>query len=423
MKLKRFNKKNDQLLLVVYMFLLIYLGRSSIIAREVIGLWLSQAILLCLTIFVALLVLFRNIKIWKQIILSKKILLYLVISLFVLIVIVIKHDYHFIYISILFAISIGFLLSFIYDIEILARIFVYLVLFLTLYSLITNYVLRGILFSHRNLLGVFYNSSNIQFINLVFSVQIDDISYYRNFSIFREPGVFQFYLTLAMMLEIFIVKHKIRIQQLILFALAVGILTTFSTNGFIQLVFLTIIYFSILISNGFKLERRNIFIILASIFLGTYLIWQNNYIYWSVYNMFAKLTDLFNVSTLSRLDSIVSNIQLFFRSPLIGNKSLIVFDSFGHNTSSSLILYSLFGVIGGSFGAYIWIYFSISLTKTMIKPLRLFALIVVLLTAFMSFNTQDLLTDVFFWFFPIIILLDQNYFATTSFLSDNVDIK
>lgn len=75
-------------------------------------------------------------------------------------------------------------------------------------------------------------------------------NYQRNFGIFYEPGLFAFHLNLAIFLHLYLGK-EIKVRMLII--LAIGVLTTMSTNGYITFI---LIFFSYFISKKDKVSKR-----------------------------------------------------------------------------------------------------------------------------------------------------------------------
>ena len=83
------------------------------------------------------------------------------------------------------------------------------------------------------------NTSGMSFYNL-FIVVIPKIYYYssimvRNFGLFREPGVYQMYIILALIIQLFIFS-KPNLKITIMYILV--LISTFSTTGYIALLLL-----------------------------------------------------------------------------------------------------------------------------------------------------------------------------------------
>jgi len=72
-----------------------------------------------------------------------------------------------------------------------------------------------------------------------------------------------------------------------------------------------------------------------------------------------------------------------------------------NNTTSTMLMFAIFGILGGvlhtlSWAALVWE-----------KDKKLWTKLVLLLILFMSFNTQNLIADLFFWLFPMMALTEK----------------
>ena len=103
-----------------------------------------------------------------------------------------------------------------------------------------------------------WRNHSVLFVNLWLSVvPVGMQDYFRNFGIFYEPGIFQFYLNIALLIELFSNK-KINVFRVLV--LTVAVITTLSTNGYISIVLVFFAYglFVILGSgNRDKIYRKN----------------------------------------------------------------------------------------------------------------------------------------------------------------------
>jgi hypothetical protein len=78
-----------------------------------------------------------------------------------------------------------------------------------------------------------------------------------------------------------------------------------------------------------------------------------------------------------------------------------VLEAVEHNTTSTMLMFAMFGIFGGGLHLISWV----ALTwdperKTWVN----LALLVIML---MSFNTQNIIADMFFWLFPILALTEK----------------
>jgi len=112
--------------------------------------------------------------------------------------------------------------------------------FLTIYALLC-YLLSPIIFANKSLFPTFVNAADLKLIHLGFAVLVDIEGYYRLFGLFRESGVFQIFLNIAIIMELFLRKGKVRLQYLTV--LFIGLILTFSTPGYIAAVMTLLSYF------------------------------------------------------------------------------------------------------------------------------------------------------------------------------------
>ena len=106
-------------------------------------------------------------------------------------------------------------------------------------------------------------------------------------------------------------------------------------------------------------------------------------------------------SAVERLDAVFADLNLFLHHPLVGDKLSDVLYSAANNTSSTLILYAGLGILGGTLNVAAWVALAWE------KDRRLWANLALLAVLFLSFNTQNLIADVFFWLFPVMALTER----------------
>lgn len=183
------------------------------------------------------------------------------------------------------------------------------------------------------------NSAHMEFYNLFFTV-IPKYSggFARNYGIFREPGVFQMFLIIGLMFQMFALKRpRTKVQIVYIIALV----TTFSTTGYIALIFVAILYFTKKNdSHGEKTSK--VIIIVCLLLILIYLLFFTGFIYKEGYgSVFGKLTDSTNASLSARLASVVVNLKLFFNSPVWGVGVTHVDTSFAPLAQSILGVYTI----------------------------------------------------------------------------------
>jgi hypothetical protein len=183
--------------------------------------------------------------------------------------------------------------------------------------------------------------------------------------------------------------------------LAVTMLTTFATGGMIEMCLLIAVLF-------FERKWYRSKVILAvmavlAVFAGIvvwYCVSTQNDLYWALLDMVAKFTRN-PESTGSRLASIALGVGIFLEHPFVGVNVETVLHSMVDYTTSTLILYNIFGILGGTLNVAGWFALIWSRERKVIVNLLL------LLAAFMSFNTQNLTWNIFFWLFPAMALVER----------------
>jgi hypothetical protein len=115
----------------------------------------------------------------------------------------------------------------------------------------------------------------------------------------------------------------------------------------------------------------------------------------------------------SRVGSVLVDAQIFLQNPLFGANLSEVMYSVPNNTATSPILFAVFGIAGGCFHVLTWVAL---LWK---KERHWIANMILLVIAFMPFNTQNVITNLFFWLFPIMALCQFVHSVTGKFHRKN----
>lgn len=395
-------KKMPGWLLAAVMVLLLYLCRDSMFAGSILGFYPSQYLMLALAVALGVGFLFSARKQWREVLRDLRLSLMAGCCLVCLLPMVAKGDWQLMYCSVLFCLLLGIFFTFLADLPGAARCYVVIVTVLGVYSLLAAYILR--LGVDRGVweVPVFYNGTDIKFYNFFLSIVPDTYVKDRNFGIFREPGVYQFFLLLGLYLNNDLVSwEKPGSQWVVNGILAVTMVSTFATGGVIEMGLLAVLLF---FDKGWYRQRK-LRIAAAALIAGlavlvVYCVVAKNTLYWAVYDMvYGKfLGD--NESGSDRILSITVNLKTFLGSPLVGEKLDYVLHSVLNNTSSTMLLFAGFGILAGgvhllSWGALVW--------RKGRKTIVNFAYLIILL---MSFNTQNLIADPFLWLFPMMALTD-----------------
>ena len=276
------------------------------------------------------------------------------------------------------------LLTLHYDFNEFAEAFVKVMVLFAMAALI----LEVIVYAFRSvvpMLPQMYNSAGNYIINIglagVVSYELNS-TLIRAFGVFWEPGVFQIYLNLAILFELF-AKQKPNWRHVILFVL--GIMITFSTAGYIIVVGIFVLYCLFYGNINKKMLVIVLFLVgiaaFALLFLDLTIIEQK---------VFGKLFNSESGSTIARQASVFVNIKIFFDHPLLGIGMRNIEDEFiklsaqmfprmsKHNTNTLLYQFAAQGVVVGgifTFGTYKFTYY-LAKKKTLI--LCLFVILLLL---------------------------------------------
>lgn len=349
-----------------------------------------------------------NRKQLKAVATDSRLLLVLLSTVVMLLPMVIKKDWQLMYVNILLAIYIGIFFSYILRLEELSKHYVLIITVLGVLSLIALYVLRPLTDAGILNPAIVKNAKKIEIYNYYISFVPLTFVKNRNFGIFREPGVYQYFILLGIYLNNYRVSWD---REWKLWAvnglLAVTMLSTFATGGVIELGLLCVVMF---FDKGWYKERKlqiaAAVLVAAAVGLVGYCIAVKNGLYWALYDMFMKFRDN-PESTGARVGSIFVNLEFFLKNPLMGAKLYDVLhltgvsDAIVTNTSSTMILFAAYGILGGIFGILGWI------ALVWDRDRRLWANLALLIILFMSFNTQNLTWDLFFWLFPMAALCQR----------------
>ena len=324
----------------------------------------------------------------------------------------VKADWQLMYFSIIIGLVFAVFLSYFRTLDQTARWYVITMCVLGLWSILTAYLLR--IPVDRGLVAMtpVTNNNGVEFFNFVFSIVPDTYVNTRNFGIFREPGVYQFFLIIALYLNNDILCWD---REWKLWAvngiLALTLLTTFATGGMIEmcLLFAVLFFEKKWYRSKWILAGLGVLCVLgaAGVF---YLVTAKNELYYTFLDMVAKFTR--NPESVgSRLGSITMGIQIFLRSPLFGEPVTTVLHSMVDYSASTLILYNIFGILGGSLNAAGWFALVWKKERNVLVNLAL------LLVLFMAFNTQNLTWNLFFWLFPGMALAERGIPSARKLLS------
>ena len=404
MKLYPFpEKKIWKVLFAVYLFALLMLSRNGMLSCVLVGFYKTQILMLLVMGAGILTFAVVNRRELKQILTDRRMLAAAACGVLILLPMVVKRDWQLMYFSILIYLLFAVFLCYFVSMKDTAKYYVMILCALSVYAILATYVLRllpdsGILNVHT-----FSNDKGRDYYNFGFAfVSITQVKE-RNFGIFREPGVYQYFLLLGLFLTNYTVEWKrSRDMWLANLILAVTMVTTMATGGVVCLGLLVIVVF---FDKKMYRDKR---VLWTAIGLAAALVLvlavsfaTRNKIYWLVYNtLFEKFVNRSD-SVTERTEAILVDVQIFLRHPIFGAGLSEVLHAVTNNTTSTLILYAVFGFLSGSLHVLAWV------ALVWKKERHLWANLALLVILFMGFNTQNLTGDVFFWLFPMMALLER----------------
>ena len=237
----------------------------------------------------------------------------------------------------------------------------------------------------------------------------------RNYSIFREPGVFQAYLIAALIISIiYFDKKRKKHEEVGIIILVVATLMTKSTTAYIGLMLVLLFY---IIREGYLRNRKKFEILFLGVITSASLamIYFNCFISDSLTtHLRNSFIDKFDSSSsyfesgFARIASIGTNISLWLQNPVFGvgltqkqegylETSMRIY---GHQTSidtnTVIAQFSLYGFLMG----IIWIFAVIGLSKAMSRRRRegviaFLIIIILLMTEYLVFSS---ICNVFIWY-------------------------
>lgn len=322
-----------------------------------------------------------------------KILCVAIASMAIIISMIINDAFSLMYFTAIFALCFAVLLSCVVSQELFFKALIDVMSFFVISSLIGTYVLDDIIHIHS-----FVNSAGLKFNNL-FLCGIPEIQYYiRNFGIFREPGVYQFFILISLYYLLMLYPKKDKWLYINIIILVIGLISTFSISGYASFIILLCAFFIGNLDNV-RNYRKQLFmgvIFTSCIILVVY--------YYSLDFRVMIETIIYKINNLGltdpRIRSMYTNIELFLQSPLVGNDINYVLTCIPHNTSSLLVLFSAFGLIPGA----LYVGMFVAHLKMLFKENKnIIQLMLLIMFWFVMLNNQCIVTNIFLYAYPIFL--------------------
>lgn len=231
-----------------------------------------------------------------------------------------------------------------------------------------------------------YNSHKLGYYNLGFWVTSTDFEYeFRNYGCFREPGVFQIYIILAL---IFLFKEKLNIKHF--FVYTITLLTTKSTTGYILFAILMIRYF---FNENTGLIKKILMFVAFICAIIAVVIHEINASGYSIFGKFA----ITNISFMTRFANIFVDYEIFKQNPILGVGITL------QNDLQKILPMKMFGINTG--GVDTNTYFSLLATF----GICYFIISLILTYKFASKNGDKIIEKALIFLILILALITENF--------------
>lgn len=250
----------------------------------------------------------------------------------------------------------------------------------------------SIIFPQLSTFNTFINNHGVESSNFVIFAYGGQ---FRNQGMFWEPGAFQSFISMALLLELSSLPN---IRRVILFI--VTLLTTFSTTGFVTMAFILLWYF-------FKSDTKKLgkfkFLILLVIISSLLYYFASDLLFNNSYSTFGKLNPLREGSVSNdgssvsvRYYALIKPLEVFWNYPILGcgyNNLQDILYSYTYNMNTCSFV-NYFAVYGGIFAFIVMIGYVGFARRISYSPLSTLLLIVIL---FFMTSTENYVRNPFFY--------------------------
>ena len=299
---------------------------------------------------------------------------------------------------------VGYLFTLFVSYQEFKDVFLSIVRFLAVYSLITFAL--GIILPDLIALLPAVEKNGTLYYNTVFSVVSNTSFVSRNFGIFWEPGAFSIFLNVALYFELF--ENKFNAKHILL--LAVTILSTVSTLGIVCMV---ILFAAFLTTDKYVSSSRikSLIVTVGALGLVVLILYGGDFIY-NTFNKLDMSGTTINESTAVRINAIIYPGSAFLESPIFGvgyDDYLFIQERFCDSmaTCSFINWLCLFCILGGIIPVVGCIRFFTINNHNFLTNCALFVF-----TMFL-FSTENFIQIIFIY---ILLFFGYNKRSTTSFL-------
>lgn len=279
------------------------------------------------------------------------------------------------------------------------------IIFLALVSIVL-YFIGSITPVFSNIPSVLLNSTNTEGTYTLLGTFVIRIkttyTYYRNFGIFSEPGQFQLFLSIGLIIELFFRSH-INWRNLVI--LGIAILTCNSTNGYISFILILLAY--ILNSNhneSKRVKKIRLFLTVSLISLLAYIFIAEdtsklvNEYSGKIKGLFAEYSYLDSGTGLERRRAFDVALSIFLQYPIFGLGYKGMTDYIQNLSSDGFLMtftpLNWFARFGFLYGVIANIGYLGAFCK---KPVKYMSKLVLIIALFAMISSQAVNADIFMW--------------------------
>lgn len=328
---------------------------------------------------------------------------------------IVNHDYRGGYVISILMAFLGFFTTQCIPLEKYSRVYANIFKLFAVCSII-GHIITDIFPTLRSIGFFVQRSTGIIFSNyILYARSIEDQAGTRNYSIFREPGVFQVYLIAAILISVILYDSRKKFKELVgIGVLVVATLMTKSTTAYFGLIL--VLFFFLVKENYFcNIKKFWTAIVIGTIAAISVIVYFQFFIsdaaIVNLRNIFIDKfdsTSIYYESGFARIASVGTNISLWLQNPLFGvgvtrkqasylSTSMSIY---GYQTSidtnTFLAQFSLYGVVVG----LIWIFAVLGLSRCLAKKSieRIIILVIIMMLLMTEYLVFSSICNVFIWY-------------------------
>lgn len=378
-------------------------ARSTMYTSTFLGFTLSQAVMIGTIVLIGFTFLAVNRKNLKAVLTDRRMLLFGMAAMVILLPMLVKGDWQLMYFTILLSWFFAIFLTYFTTVEELGKYYVLILTALSALSLVGLFVLKPMVHMGWIPGNPFDSPGGWHMFNFGLTFVCDKnlhmVNALRNFGIFREPGLFQIFLFVAIQLNNYTADWdrpwKMWTVNAILF---MTLLTTFATGGVLALgVYIVFLFFDKGLYRDRRMQILAAAVVTAGILLLVYALRKGGSWAYELIGMVEKFVYR-SYSFDARIESVVADAELFVSHPILGADMNEVVYAVPNNTATSAILFAVFGIVGGCVHVLSWA------ALAWRKERHWMMNVILMVILFIPFNTQNVMHDMFFWLFPAMAL-------------------